>query len=268
MKWSSAGNGTEARHAQSPTKIDEDCPRCSISRPLSRRQAPVESESLPEICSPVPGANSGVLFEKCHEFQESHGVGTRGCASSRQARWCRSSAQVVPGRQHHRLRNLIDHPDVSRWKAGRIAEAKSCEGTLNTAESSNRSWQVPLSKEARNVKVNDARHAHPTDCFVLCFQHHNGSQLLAAAVMALWPSFSLFGSQPTAEGIILVWQRITGKEIEGSCFIGCAASPMLACRDPSWTNAGLKGSTSSCPDQSVEVRSTSSEISSTLPQRS
>ena len=42
MQWSSAGSGTEARYAQSLTKIDENCPTCSISGPSSRRQVPVE----------------------------------------------------------------------------------------------------------------------------------------------------------------------------------------------------------------------------------
>ena len=45
MQWSSAGSGTEARHARSPTKIDENCSSCSNSGASSRRQAPVESES-------------------------------------------------------------------------------------------------------------------------------------------------------------------------------------------------------------------------------
>ena len=30
MQWSPAESGTEARHAQSSTKIDQDCPSCSI----------------------------------------------------------------------------------------------------------------------------------------------------------------------------------------------------------------------------------------------
>ena len=64
MQWSSAGSGTEARHAQSPTKTGENCPNCSISDPSSTRHAPVESESLPEICNPMPDANSGVMSEK------------------------------------------------------------------------------------------------------------------------------------------------------------------------------------------------------------
>ena len=54
IKWPSAGNVAEGRHAHSSTMIDETRPICSISRPSSKRQAPVESESLPGICSPVP----------------------------------------------------------------------------------------------------------------------------------------------------------------------------------------------------------------------
>ena len=37
------------RHARGPTKIDENCPSCSISGPSSTHPAPVESVSLPEI---------------------------------------------------------------------------------------------------------------------------------------------------------------------------------------------------------------------------
>ena len=52
MQWSSAGSSTEARHTESPKKIDDG----SISGPSSRRQAPVERASLPEICNPMPTA--------------------------------------------------------------------------------------------------------------------------------------------------------------------------------------------------------------------
>ena len=41
--------------------------------------------------------------------------------------------------------------DVSRRKVGRISEAKSCEGTRSTAESSYRSWTIPqVCTEARD----------------------------------------------------------------------------------------------------------------------
>ena len=71
MKWAAPRSGTEARHAQTPTKIVGNCPICPISRPSFRRQAPVESEFLQEICSSVPDANGGVFFEKCDEFHKS-----------------------------------------------------------------------------------------------------------------------------------------------------------------------------------------------------
>ena len=89
IRWSSAGSGTEARHAQSPTKIVENCPSCSISGSYSRRQASVECESLPESCSLVSDANGGRLSEKFHEVQESQKAGTSVCASPRPARWQR-----------------------------------------------------------------------------------------------------------------------------------------------------------------------------------
>ena len=59
MQWSSAGIGTEACHARSPTKVHELCSDYSTSGPSSRRQAPVESESLSEISDPVPDAKGG-----------------------------------------------------------------------------------------------------------------------------------------------------------------------------------------------------------------
>ena len=50
--------------------------------PLLQTPSAVESEALPEICSPVPDVSSGALSEKCDEFQESRGAGTRGCVIS------------------------------------------------------------------------------------------------------------------------------------------------------------------------------------------
>ena len=60
IRGSSDGIGAD-HHAQSLMTIDENCPSRSISRPSSRRQAPVESEPMPEIRSSVPAVNSGVL---------------------------------------------------------------------------------------------------------------------------------------------------------------------------------------------------------------
>ena len=56
-----AGRSTEASHARSLTEVDEKCPEFPHSGSSSRRQAPVKSESMPEICDPVPGATSGIL---------------------------------------------------------------------------------------------------------------------------------------------------------------------------------------------------------------
>ena len=58
QQWSPTGNGTESRLAQSPSKIDENCPSCSFSDHSSKGQSPAESGSLPEICNPMPDALS------------------------------------------------------------------------------------------------------------------------------------------------------------------------------------------------------------------
>ena len=67
IRWSSSGTGAEARDAQHLVRIDENCLGCSISGTSSGRQAPVESESLPEICSPMPDASSSGLSKKFDE---------------------------------------------------------------------------------------------------------------------------------------------------------------------------------------------------------
>ena len=59
IRWSSAGIGTNANHAQSLTKIDGICLSCSISGPSSRRHTPVVREFLPEknaVRCPTPAA--------------------------------------------------------------------------------------------------------------------------------------------------------------------------------------------------------------------
>ena len=88
------------------------------------------------------------MSEKCDDLQESRGAGTRGCASSRPARWQRGgqrnqrrkrplpvpkSARVVSGRQYHRLRMLVDHLMCrgGRSKESLLAKISDC------------SWVVP-----------------------------------------------------------------------------------------------------------------------------
>ena len=144
MKWPSAGGGTEARHAQKPMKIVEHCPSCSISRHSSRRQATVESESLPEIWCPTPTVAS--CSKKCNEFQKSRGP----------ARWQRG------GQRYQRQKRATNNGsfwattppraqsgqslDVSSWKVARFTAAKSC-GEPAARRSR---WQVPqVWKEAR-----------------------------------------------------------------------------------------------------------------------
>ena len=65
MQWSSAEIDTEPCHARSPTKVYEQCSDYSTSGSSSRRQAPVESESVSDICDLVPDAKVGVKSEEC-----------------------------------------------------------------------------------------------------------------------------------------------------------------------------------------------------------
>ena len=136
---------------------------CSKSGPSSRRQAPVESESLPVIRCPT---------------QESRGAGTRSCASSRPARWQRrgqrnqrrkratAGAEVRTGCVWatappiaHAGRSL----DVSRWRVGRIAPgAKTCEDPRSATEFSNRSRDPVV----EDVEIDKALVACSNDCLV------------------------------------------------------------------------------------------------------
>ena len=71
-------SGCQLIRVQKPvthTKVYEKGPDDSTSGSSSRRQAPVESESLSEICdSVVPDAKSGVLSEDCGSVKESRGT--------------------------------------------------------------------------------------------------------------------------------------------------------------------------------------------------
>ena len=87
MQWSFADIDTEPSQARSPTEVNDKCQDYSNSDPSSRRQAPVESVSLPEIFDLVPDAEGGFLSEECDDVQKSRGAGTRSCVSSFPARW-------------------------------------------------------------------------------------------------------------------------------------------------------------------------------------
>ena len=117
---------------------------CSISDPSSRRQAPVESESLPEICTPMPDANGGVLSEECDDVQESRGAGTRPARWQRGGRRNQRRKRAIACAQehewflddHHRLRMQVDQMTVALG-------AKSCMDSRGETELSDRSLVVP-----------------------------------------------------------------------------------------------------------------------------
>ena len=113
-----------SRHAQSPTKIDGDCPCCPIPGSSSRREAPVVSESLPETPVRCPTPTVGSCLKRATNFKSrvelARGVArVHGQPAGKEVDSDTSdenvpllvpkSAQIVPGRQHHRLRNLVDH---------------------------------------------------------------------------------------------------------------------------------------------------------------
>ena len=199
--------------AVSYMKIDEKLPSCSISSHSSRRQGPVECESLPGIWSPVSDANGDALFKKCDDFQESQGAGIRGCAVSRPARWQRG------GQRCQRRNRAIACAEVRSFltmtsplahlgrpsrdvRVGKLVEYLLKRRAVR-ALAARQSHLTALGKFLKLVKeralhldedveVNDAQVESPNGCF-LEFQHHHGSQLLAA-VVDRWPSFSRFGS--------------------------------------------------------------------------
>ena len=92
----------EAIHAQIPTKIDENCPSCSVLGPSSRQQVPVESESLPETSTPTPDGKGGILHEECNDVLES-----RGAASTRPTSW------QTGGQRNQRRKVVIACVEVS-----------------------------------------------------------------------------------------------------------------------------------------------------------
>ena len=107
IRRSSACGGTEAHHAQSLMTIHENCPSCPISHPLSRRQALVESESLSDICAPVPSAKADISSKVCNSVRKSRGAGTQSCASSRPARWQRGGQRAQRRAGRYRCRSSL-----------------------------------------------------------------------------------------------------------------------------------------------------------------
>ena len=213
MPWSSACTGAKACHARTPTKVFKVCPVDSSSGTSSRRQATVESDSLSGICGSVPDAEAGVLSEKSGSVKESRAAGTRSSASQGQAAGKEQdsdenvplavprSARVVSGRQHHRLRMLVDHlvyrggrseESLVERKAVRTLPARRNHQTaLGTFLKFVKERALPL---VEDVEIHRALVAYSDDCIDHGVQRHHGSQLLAA-VMDRWPSFSRIGSR-------------------------------------------------------------------------
>ena len=113
MQCSSGGSGTEAHRTWSPTNVDENCPNGSISGPSSRRQAPVESGSLPQNCNPMPEVSKS-LEELTREVARVRGQPAgkeedRKTSNENGPLLVPKCARVVFGRRHHRLRVLVDH---------------------------------------------------------------------------------------------------------------------------------------------------------------
>ena len=168
MKWPSAGSGTEALS------------RTESQGPSSRRQALVESESLPEIYNPAPNAESGVLSENCNGVQESRGAGTRICASARPAPWQRGGTAnpATKGGATASIAHAGRSFDVSRRRIGRVPLGAVRILIIRL-----------LSKTSKSTVP-----CYFNDCLLQGTQHHHGSRLLAA-VMDRWPSSSRFGSR-------------------------------------------------------------------------
>ena len=188
MPWSSACTGAKACHARTPTKVFKVCPVDSSSGTSSRRQATVESDSLSGICGSVTDAEAGVLSEKSGSVKESRAAGTRSSASQGQAAGKEEdsetsdengplavlkSARVVSGRQHHRLRMLVDHlvyrggrseESLLERKAVRTLPARRNHQTaLGTFTKFVKERALPL---VEDVEIHRALVAYSDDCFV------------------------------------------------------------------------------------------------------
>ena len=115
------------------------------------------------------------------------------------------SARVVSGRQHHRLRMLVDHlmcrdgrseeSLLERRVVRTLAARRNYETALGTFLKFVKERALPL---VEDVEIDGVLVAYSNDCFIQGVQHHHGSQL-RAALMDRWPSFSRFGSRKTSE---------------------------------------------------------------------
>ena len=152
----------------------------------SRRLAPAESESFPEICSPVSDASCGGVFEKCDKFPEPGDAGTSGCASSRPVRWQRG------GQPHQRRKRACrsshgqsldnDTTACALW----VDHLMCGDGKLEESLLKRRAVRAIAGRQSRrtvlgkffkcvkervlhlveDVEVNDGRVAYPNDCWL------------------------------------------------------------------------------------------------------
>ena len=217
-----AGDGTEAGHARSPT-VNQKYPDCSSTGSSSRHQAPVESESLPEICDPVPDARCGILSEGCKlcpsvEELAREVARVQGQPAGEEEGSESSDENVpLPGAEVRTSRVWTTTPafahagrscDVSKRKVGKVAPgAMNCENPqfYQTALRTFLKWvkerMLPL---VENVEIDGTLLAHSTHCFALGNLHHHGSQLLAA-VMDRWQGFrKVLKNHPTMAAFILI----------------------------------------------------------------
>ena len=212
---------TQAWHARSATIVDESCPSCWSSGFSSKRQAPVASEPLPEICSPTPDGERGILSEDPEDFKESRGAGAGSRGVQRQpagkedsktihekrAIAYPKSARVVSGRRPHELRMLVDH-QMSR---DGISEESLLERRAVKSLAARRNSQTALgSLHCLWSQTTNSRAAFSKDCLLQGVQHHHVSQLLAA-VMDRWPSPSRCGSSklPRFHRSLKGWRQLT-----------------------------------------------------------
>ena len=154
--------------------VTRSVPRRSMKTGVRARlpdgQAPVEMESLPKICNPMPDASSGTHFTSLEKL-EARQLAKRWTATpaTKTSFLCRSP--------HGQFRDDdITACDVSRRKIGRIAPGgKSCEDTRSATESSNRSWKVlQVCSLVEDVEIDGALVAYSNDCSAQGVQHHNG----------------------------------------------------------------------------------------------
>ena len=125
------------------------------------------------------------------------------------------SERVVSGRQHHRLRMLVDHMMcrdgrvtlLERRAARTLAARRNYRTALGPFHKCVKERVLPL---VEDVETDGSLVAYSNDCFDKGVQHHHGS-LLLAAVMDRWRLFSRFGPRklPRFHTCSKGWRQLT-----------------------------------------------------------